>query len=126
MVECEECENKADFVGCCAKHALRRIEKATKGVKLIDVVPAKDGKHKYTAIFDVNGREKRASFGAAGYDDYTITKDKIQRNRYWDRHFKDLKTLDVTKPGYLSLYILWGNSTSVQKNINSYKKLFNI
>ena len=28
------------------------------------------------------------------------------------------------KPGYLSFYILWGDSTSRQQNIKAYKKRF--
>jgi hypothetical protein len=58
-------------------------------------------------------------------DDYTLTKDKEQRARYRSRHKKDLKTGDPTKAGYLSYYILWGDSTSVRTNISSYKKRFN-
>lgn len=131
MVECEECVDRADFAGCCAKHALRRIEKATKGVKLLDVVPARDGKHKYTAIFDDNGREKRVSFGLKGFNDFILysKKDKelgiSKRNNYWTRHLKDLRTMDVTRAGYLSLYILW-NKPTLEASIKDFKKRFGI
>jgi len=70
------------------------------------------------------GREKTTHFGAAGMDDYTITKDKEQRKRYRERHRKDLKSNDPTKAGYLSYYILWGDSTSKQENIRKYKSRF--
>jgi len=59
-------------------------------------------------------------------DDYTISKDKEQRERYRTRHKKDLETNDPTKPGYLAYYVLWGDSTSRQANIASYKKRFNL
>ena len=70
------------------------------------------------------GREKTTHFGQAGADDYTLTKDKDQRARYRTRHQKDLKTNDKTRAGYLSYYILWGNSTSKAENIKNYKSRF--
>ena len=59
-------------------------------------------------------------------DDYTLTGDKEQRRLYRQRHQKDLDTHDPTRPGFLSYYILWGNSTSMQTNINSFKNKFNL
>jgi len=59
-------------------------------------------------------------------DDYTITKDKEQRERYRTRHKKDLETKDPTRAGYLSYYILWGDNTSIRENIKNYKKKFNL
>ena len=83
---------------------------------------------KYKAIFfdDKGKRIKTSQFGQAGADDYTITKDKMQRKRYRDRHEKDLKSGDYMKPGFLSYYILWGNSTSLQTNIKDYRKRFGL
>ena len=82
---------------------------------------------KLMAIFTKdNGRTKTTHFGSAGMDDYTLTKDKEQRARYRQRHKKDLQTKDPTRAGYLSYYILWGDSTSRQENIRSYKKRFNL
>lgn len=81
---------------------------------------------KLMAIFTKdNGRTKTTHFGLKNADDYTITKDKEQRKRYRDRHKKDLQTKDPMKAGYLSYYILWGDSTSRAENIRSYKKRFN-
>ena len=84
----------------------------------------KPGK-KLMAIFTrPNGRTKITHFGQAGADDYTLTKDKEQRERYKKRHEKDLETNDPTRAGYLSYHILWGTSTSRQQNIKTYKKRF--
>jgi hypothetical protein len=96
-------------------------------MKLIKLVKLKTGVKKYQAIFKKpDGKEKKTSFGARGYDDYTIKKDKVQRERYRKRHTKDLKTKDPTRAGYLSFYILWGDSTSIQTNLKAYKKRFNL
>jgi len=65
-------------------------------------------------------------FGARGMDDYTLTHDKDQRSRYRQRHKKDLLSHDPTKPGFLSYYILWGDSTSLSANVRSYKKRFHL
>jgi hypothetical protein len=87
------------------------------------LIKATDGVHKYVAVFK-NGRT--TSFGAAGYDDYTMTGDKQRRTAYRIRHKKDLDTKDPYRAGYLSYYILWGPSTSIAKNVNSYNARFNV
>ena len=95
-------------------------------VKMVVKKSDKPGK-KLMAIFTKdNGRTKTTHFGQATADDYTLTKDKEQRKRYRDRHKKDLKTGDYTRAGYLSYYILWGDSTSRKENIASYKRKFNL
>jgi hypothetical protein len=95
-------------------------------VKMIVKKSNKAGK-KLMAIFTQdNGRTKTTHFGQAGAPDYTLTKNKEQRARYRQRHKKDLQTKDYTRAGYLSYYILWGNSTSRGENIRSYKKRFNL
>ena len=82
---------------------------------------------KYTAIFyDKDKKIKTTHFGATGYSDYTLSRDKEQRTRYRNRHKKDLKTRDYKRAGFLSYYILWGDSTSIKENIKSYKKRFNL
>ena len=96
-------------------------------MKLIKVVPSTIPSKKYMAVFRKdNGKDKTTHFGAKGMDDYTITKNKEQRTRYRKRHQKDLKTKDPTRAGYLSYYILWGDSTSIRENIKNYKKRFNL
>jgi len=82
---------------------------------------------KYMAIFTKdNGRTKTTHFGSAGMDDYTLTGDKEARKRYRQRHKKDLNTNDPTRAGYLSFYILWGESKSIRENIRNYKRRFNL
>jgi hypothetical protein len=96
-------------------------------VKLLRVIKSpKEGK-KWRAVFmSDTGREKKTDFGAAGMDDYTLTHDKEQRERYRTRHKKDLETGDPTRAGLLSYYVLWGNSISMAKNISDFKKRFGL
>lgn len=65
-------------------------------------------------------------FGAAGYEDFTIHHDKARREAYLRRHSPDLETGDPRRAGYLSYYILWGPSTSLDANIRLYKNRFNL
>ncbi len=95
-------------------------------VKMVVKKSDKPGKKLMAVFTKDNGRTKTTHFGSAGMDDYTLTKDKEQRKRYRTRHQKDLKTGDYTRAGYLSYYILWGNSTSRKENISAYKKRFNL
>ena len=82
---------------------------------------------KYMAIFtDKNNKTKTTFFGQRGANDFTITGDKERRRLYRNRHRKDLNTGDYKRAGFLSRYILWGDSKSIRKNINSYKKRFNL
>ena len=85
----------------------------------------KDKKLKAVFTYD-DGKKKTTHFGAKGMDDYTLTKDKEARARYRKRHKKDLKTKDYTRAGFLSYYILWGDSTSRREAIKSYKTRFNL
>ena len=95
-------------------------------MKLISITESPKADKKLMAVFDNDGRRKTTHFGAKGYTDYTLSKDKDQRDRYRTRHAKDLKTGDPTKAGFLSYYILWGDSTSRASNISNYKKKFNL
>jgi hypothetical protein len=96
-------------------------------MKLLSILPSTKADKKLMATFETDsGRKKTTHFGASGMDDYTISKDKEQRERYRTRHKKDLETNDPTKAGYLSMWILWGDSTSREKNISAYKKRFNL
>jgi hypothetical protein len=93
--------------------------------KLLRIVKSPKPEKKWRAVFLMDtGREKKTDFGAAGMQDYTLTHDKEQRERYRARHKKDLETGDPTRAGILSYYVLWGNSVSMQKNISDFKKKF--
>ena len=95
-------------------------------VKLISIKESDKPDKKLMATFETDGRTKTTHFGSKGMDDYTITKDKEQRDRYRQRHKKDLDTKDPTRAGYLSWFILWGDSTKIKENIKTFKNKFNL
>lgn len=92
-------------------------------VKLLKVVPSTNFTKKYDAHFDDGSK---TSFGASGYEDYTQHHNKERRDAYRSRHRKDLETGDATRAGFLSYYILWGDSTSIRSNITAFKRKFNM
>ena len=94
--------------------------------KLVKVIKSDRVGKKWKAVFDVDGRSKTTHFGAAGMQDYTQHHDKERRERYRARHKKDLETGDPTRAGFLSYYLLWGDSTSFQENLASYRRRFGV
>ena len=96
-------------------------------MKLLKIVPSHIPAKKFDAIFETDeGKTKTVPFGSAPHQDYTQHKDKARRERYRQRHVKDLKTNDPTRAGYLSYYILWGDSVNIKKNIETYKTRFGL
>ena len=89
------------------------------------VISSSNDKKKYDAYFMLdNGKEKKVSFGAAGYRDYTLINDKnnkfylpkkVDRDSVKTAYLKRHKSReDWTKPmtaGALSAWILWNKKT---------------
>ena len=94
-------------------------------MKLLSVTPSAKPEKKLDAKFETSGRTKVVSFGSRGMDDYTKTHDTEQRARYLKRHSANENWLKLDSPGALSRWILWGESTSLLKNIASYKNRVN-
>ncbi len=119
-----QCTRKSCIKNICSQH-----RKMRQNIELHEVVKANDGKHKYTAIFIVNGKEKHTSFGAEGYGDFIIFSKKEgkesglhHRENYIQRHAKDLRLHDFTKAGALSMFILWGNKPNLEESIKDYRR----
>ena len=97
-------------------------------MKLLKLEHLTNDTHKYKAIFQnpETGRTKTTKFGYHGMDDFTLTHDREQRDRYRARHAKDLQTGDPSRAGFLSYYLLWGNSTSISENLRHFRNRFNV
>lgn len=81
------------------------------------------------AIFSEEGKkDKVVHFGLKNpkIGTYIDHGNKKLRAAYRARHKKDLDTKDFTRPGYLSYFILWGDTSSLKKNIELYKKKFKL
>ena len=69
---------------------------------------------------------KILKFGHQDYEDYTMHKDKQRRDRYLNRHRKREEWNVPDTKGSLSRHILWGNTTSLKKNIQLFKRKFKL
>ena len=90
-------------------------------MKLLSVKKSTRKDKKLMAEFDTG---KIVHFGARGMDDYTLTKDKEQRERYRSRHASG-KTAKPDTADALAYYLLW-NKPTLQESIKEFKKKYNI
>ena len=96
-------------------------------MKLLRVVKSDRPGKKWKAEFQMdNGRTKTTHFGDSSAQDYTQHHSKERRERYRQRHAKDLDTNDPTRAGFLSRYLLWGDSTSFAENLAAYRRRFSL
>lgn len=96
-------------------------------MKLLSIKPSSVPEKKLTATFQTpEGRTKTTHFGAKGMDDYTKTGDTEQRRRYIERHKRNENWNDPTSAGALSRFILWGESTSLARNIAAFRNKFSL
>ena len=96
--------------------------------KLFAVIKSPIESKKYRAIF-VNNKTRDVyytDFGASQYEDYTTHKDPERRRLYHARHVSDLTKGDKYSAGYLSYFILWGPHTDIKKNIDEYRRRFDL
>ena len=68
---------------------------------------------------------KTTHFGAAGYQDFTVHKDKDRKRRYLARHCARENFDDFTTAGSLSRWILW-NKPSLRASVADYRKRFGV
>jgi len=82
---------------------------------------------KLMAIFyDANNfKVKTTHFGAVGYEDYTIHKDSVRKERYIQRHKCNENWNDPMSAGCLSRFILW-NKLTLNGSITDYCKKFKL
>jgi len=90
---------------------------------MVQFYHAKDGKHKYVAVFD--NPYQLVPFGAFGYEDYTQHGDPYRKKLYLNRHRKREDWNDPRTAGALSRWILW-NKLNLQDSIADYIKRFNM
>jgi hypothetical protein len=94
--------------------------------RLLSIKPSRSTTKKLTAIFRLNnGRTRKIHFGAKGYSNFTIHKDKARRQRYIERHSSRENFYNPMTAGALSRWILW-NKPSKNGSIRDYKRRFGL
>ena len=92
--------------------------------ELIHFGPSSRHNKRFVAKF--KNPTKTTHFGLKGANTYIDGATKQKRDNYKKRHIRDLKTGDPTRAGFLSYYVIWGDSQDVDKNLKSYLKKFEI
>jgi len=83
-------------------------------MKLLRIEKSTNPSKKYDAFLDVNGRERKVSFGASGMSDYTLHHDEERRERYIQRHKKNEDWNDPLTAGFWSFHYLWEFKSKTQ------------
>jgi hypothetical protein len=99
-------------------------------VELLLVEKSKKPTKKYDALFDIDGKLKRVSFGARKangepYSDFTQHKDEARKQRYLMRHRNKENWNNPTTPGALSRWILW-NKPDFNESVYDFIKMFHL
>ena len=89
----------------------------------MEVIKSPNPEKKWRAVFDDG---THTDFGSAGMTDYTLSKDKLRRANYLSRHRSRENWNDPKSAGALSRWILWGNSTSFDTNVASFRRKFSL
>jgi len=82
-------------------------------MKLISLVKANDGIHKFVATVSNAKGEHKVRFGAKGYSDYTKHKDDARKQRYIIRHRtrENWTKTGILTAGFWSRWVLWNQKT---------------
>ncbi len=95
-------------------------------MKLLKIVQSTKPEKKLMAVFETDSkRTKTVHFGSSGAQDYTITKDKEQKERYLKRHSANENWQKPDTAGSLSRWVLW-SATTREEGIRNYRKRFNL
>lgn len=94
-------------------------------MKLVKITTSNNKEKKYIAYFKLGDTVKSVNFGAKGYEDYTMHKDKQRKKNYIKRHEKNEDWNNPLTPGALSKWLLW-NKPTLEESIIDFKKRFNL
>ena len=89
-------------------------------MKYVDLYKSRDSdRHKFTAVIHTNNGQKSVKFGDNRYEDFTIHKEQIRKDRYIKRHAsnEDWSASGYDTAGFWSRWLLW-EKDSLRKAIN--------
>jgi len=76
-------------------------------------------------FYIITNDNKKVYFGQAGADDFTITKNEEQKQRYIARHKKNENWNDINSAAFWSRFYLWEKPTKKEAYENIKKKYIN-
>jgi hypothetical protein len=103
--------------------------KSLNRVKLLSFTKSSRPEKKYMVTIEKNGRNKTIHFGDSSMKDYTKFSPSTReshKSAYVSRHSKREDWSDPSTAGFWSRWILWGNSSSVSKNLQDAKRKYKL
>lgn len=97
-------------------------------MKLIKISKSTNPSKKFDAFIDVNGKERKVSFGAAGMKDFTLhpaSEREEHKKAYIARHRTTEDWTDPLTAGFWSRWYLW-NLPTKQESLRYIKERFNL
>jgi len=95
-------------------------------MNFVSMAPSNRKDKKYEIVFmRDSGKTLTIHFGSKNSKTYLDHKDKTKRANYIARHAPNEQWQSVNA-GSLSRYLLWGDSTDLETNLNAYFKRFGI
>jgi hypothetical protein len=97
-------------------------------MKLLRIVKSTNPSKKYDAFIDVNGKERKVSFGAANMKDFTLyPADEREQHKkaYLARHRTTEDWSDPLTAGFWSRWYLW-NLPTKSESLRYIKERFNL
>ena len=93
----------------------------------VDIKKTVSANKRFVAIFKrANGKERNIKFGSLIENTYIDNGDEKNKEAYLARHIVREDWYNPQSAGSLSRWILWGDSTNINKNVVDYKKGFNL
>ena len=89
----------------------------------IVITPSDKPTKKFEARID---GKKSIHFGAKGYEDFTIHKDPMRKNRYLDRHSKNEDWHNPLTAAFYATNILWNKPTITESIRDTNRRFKNI
>jgi len=98
-----------------------------KKITFVSVTPSKRKGKKWTAVLNVDGKNRIVHFGAAGMEDYTMHKTKSRMEDYVRRHKarENWTKSGILSPGFWSRWLLW-NKPDFNASLSDLRKRFKI
>jgi hypothetical protein len=120
-----DCEFKPLSFGSKKVKKRKKVKKSK--IKLISIKKSNHKGKKLMATFEINDRSRVVHFGFNNNtkNDYTKHHDVKRKANYIFRHYKDLRTGNPARAGYLSMFVLW-NKPSLQASITDYSRRLNV
>jgi hypothetical protein len=84
-----------------------------------------DKKYTVQVIDEQTGRKRTISFGARGYEDFTIHRDQERRKQYISRHQAREDWNDPFTAGFWSANLLW-NKPTIEASMRDISRRFRV